>query len=391
MIYLIIIDGLGDDRIGALNNKTPFEFAKKPNIDFFIKNGKLKEISISKFAPESDVGVLKALGSSLRGYTGRGVLELLGTPLKFKNGDLALRANFATIANGKIIDRRVGRTLTTREAKILEKALNKIKIPDAKIKFLATSGHRGVLHISSNNLSSNISNTDPAYKKIGYFSKALAKPSNAIQFCRPLIKSARARKSAEIINSWLLKAKEVLEKSKVNLNRRKKGELEANWILLRDASDKLPKFKKNYKNFFALAAMPLEKGIAKSLGMRVLKFNYSPKVESDPILRLKEEIFASKRTIKKFKARGIYIHFKPIDEISHDGDYKLKVKAIEMVDDFFKALKAQFDFQRDLLILTGDHSTSCLKKAHTAGKVPMLIAGKAKIFKNYFQTLNLKL
>ena len=43
-------------------------------------------------------------------YVGRGVIEAIGVGIDFKNGDLALRGNFATLNDdGVIIDRRAGR------------------------------------------------------------------------------------------------------------------------------------------------------------------------------------------------------------------------------------------------------------------------------------------
>ena len=44
-------------------------------------------------------------------YVGRGVIEAIGVGIDFKNGDLALRGNFATVNDERIItDRRVEET-----------------------------------------------------------------------------------------------------------------------------------------------------------------------------------------------------------------------------------------------------------------------------------------
>ena len=52
---LVIIDGLGDDHIPALNGLTPFQYAEHKNIDTLIKLGTYSEVSICEndFIPES--------------------------------------------------------------------------------------------------------------------------------------------------------------------------------------------------------------------------------------------------------------------------------------------------------------------------------------------------
>ena len=105
-------------------------------------------------APESDVAVISLLGYDPFKYsTGRGVIEVVGVGLKMKDGDLALRCNFATLGQGKtIIDRRVARSLTTEEAAELAKAANeqiKLESYPATFEFQNTLGHRAVLLIKS--------------------------------------------------------------------------------------------------------------------------------------------------------------------------------------------------------------------------------------------------
>ena len=77
-------------------------------------------------APESDVAVVSILGyDPFKFDVSRGVFEAVGSHMPFHDGDLALRCNFATLGSeNKIIDRRVGRTLTTKEANELSEAIN---------------------------------------------------------------------------------------------------------------------------------------------------------------------------------------------------------------------------------------------------------------------------
>src|SRR3989344_9098940 len=130
----VIIDGLGDLPHPLLKGKTPLEDAKTPNLDFFSSKGKLGNMyPINKnVVPESDAAVLSILGNNLFGSF-RGYLEALGGGVKITAGDLSLRTNFATVDNLKdkrIIDRRAGRTLTTKEAGLLAESINKqIKLP----------------------------------------------------------------------------------------------------------------------------------------------------------------------------------------------------------------------------------------------------------------------
>jgi 2,3-bisphosphoglycerate-independent phosphoglycerate mutase len=85
--------------------------------------------------------------------TGRGVIEAVGAGIDMKDGDLALRCNFATLGEGKtLLDRRAGRSLTTAEAVELAEAANQqinLESYPATFEFKATLGHRAVAVIRS--------------------------------------------------------------------------------------------------------------------------------------------------------------------------------------------------------------------------------------------------
>ncbi|HEU04365.1 MAG TPA: phosphoglycerate mutase, partial [Nitrosopumilus sp.] len=127
MVY-VLLDGVGDLPHPDLNGKTPLDAAVTPNLDKLAKNGTMGEvISVGKgIAPESDIAVFNMLGYKFQhvDYVGRGVIEAIGVGTDFKDGDLALRGNFATLNDeGVIIDRRAGRRIEKEDADAIAKEI----------------------------------------------------------------------------------------------------------------------------------------------------------------------------------------------------------------------------------------------------------------------------
>src|SRR5271155_3155590 len=163
----ILLDGCSDRPVPSLNYSTPLEVASTPNLDRIARQSKMgRVITVGRgISPESDIAVFNMLGYSFeKGYPGRGVVESIGAGLKFKDGDLALRANFATRADGEIVDRRAGGGMTSYDAETLQEELKKVRLRDAEFDFRSTIGHRAVLVIRADSpLSAEVSNTDPGY------------------------------------------------------------------------------------------------------------------------------------------------------------------------------------------------------------------------------------
>lgn len=373
----VILDGAAGlpDEFGK---KTVLEVANIPNLNCFAEHGRCGLVYTvgKKIAPESDVAVTALLGYDPHKYfTGRGPLEAYGAGINLENKFVAFRTNFATLDDRDyLINRRAGRTVTTKEAKLLEKSINqKVKLP-CKFKYKSTIGHRGVL-VLYGNFSAEVSNLDPAYKKVSTYGvakdvkKAKLKPIKALE--------KKAEKTALILNEFVRQSKIVLKNDNVNKKRIKKGLLASNIILIRDAGNKLPKFPKK-KKWAAVASMPLEIGLAKLAGMDVLKFTY-PEMKVKDIythlyLGLKTTIKYSWLNLKKYwnKYDHFYIHFKEMDIPGHDGLPEEKKKMIEMTDKlFFKKLKnLKKDFK---LVVVSDHSTPCNLKRHSDDPVALLV------------------
>ena len=383
LIY-VVIDGMGDLPIEEIGNKTPLEAANTPNMDFLAKTGKTGLMyTVGKgIAPESDVAVVSILGYDPFKYdTSRGPFEALGTDLTMKDGDLALRCNFATLGpNNTIIDRRVGKSLTTEEATELAKAINEqiqLESHPASFRFKNTLSHRGALVIRSKEkkLSGNIANTDPAYIRIKGIGVAEPEAKMILKKCKPLEKTEKAKTSANLVNEFTQKSIAILDQHEVNKKRVKEGKLEANVILVRDAGHHLPKFphlNQQYGlSFVCLADMPVERGISKLAGMHMVNLPPPSKnLEKDCKLRVKKLL----KTVPLHDC--FYIHIKGPDEPGHDGNFNLKSQLIATVDKHFIGNMLQkINMEDHVICVTADHSTPCKLKAHSDDPVPILISG----------------
>jgi len=383
LIY-IIIDGMGDRPIEELDDKTPLEAAETPYMDSLAKNGKTGLMyTVGKgIAPESDVAVVSILGyDPFAHHVSRGALESLGAGLNMRNGDLALRCNFATLApDNSIIDRRAGRNLTQEEADELAQAVNEqvqLESHPASLQIKSTATYRAALLIRSEEkrLSGNISNTDPAYKRINSVGVADLEAEMILKTCAPLDKTEEAKISAELVNEFTQKATPVLDQHEVNRRRVKEGKLKANLILSRDAGSMVPKFPPLSElyglNFVCLADMNVERGISGLAGMSLVDLPLPSKsLEKDCELRVKK-LFEVLPHYDCF-----YIHIKGPDEPGHDGDFDLKSELIATVDKHFVGnMLQQINLEDHIICITADHSTPCKLKAHSDDPVPLLIAG----------------
>ena len=386
-IVYVILDGLGDDPLDALGGKTPLEAARTPNLDRLASEGRNGYVTTvgEGIAPESDIAVFAILGyDPHQHHTGRGPLEAVGAGLDVNKGDLAYRVNFATVEkeNGgwTIVDRRVGRDLSSEEAHALaEEVQEKVSVGRAEFDFRATIGHRGVLVLRSTegDLSAEVENSDPAYGRQGNLGVAKETFDNKVVHVAPVAgheSDQAARRAAHLTNAWLGASYEVLNSSDVNRKRTAAGKMPGNFILTRDGGDHLPDlvpFKEKFgPSMGCFVEMPVELGIARLTGMGVVEAptGISPEDQYPQWADLALD------AIEGYD--GLYIHIKGPDVPAHDGDHEAKIASIELIDSaFFTPLLDRLDLRSTIVAVTADHSTSCARKAHTDGPVPLLVAG----------------
>jgi 2,3-bisphosphoglycerate-independent phosphoglycerate mutase len=380
-LLYVCLDGLGDDPNPELGDLTPLEAARTPVLDSLARQGSQGLVwTVGKdVAPESDIAVFAILGYDPRiEHPGRGVLEALGSGMQFRDGDLALRVNFATREGDEIVDRRVGRDLPSEDARRLAAEVNDaVTLPQATFELRATVEHRGALVVraSAGPLSAEVGNTDPAYAKEGSLGVALETFGNEVVRSEPLDETDEARRAADLLNRFTEESARALDASEVNAARRTEGRLSANLILSRDAGDHVPHLTPIRDRFGpswgCFVEMPVERGIAMVLGMAPVDAPTGiPRREQYPA-------WAALAAEALGGYDALYIHIKGPDVPAHDGRARDKLEVCEDIDAaFFGELLPAIDLSRVIVAVTADHSTSCIRKAHTADPVPLLVAGR---------------
>ncbi|HEX7247065.1 MAG TPA: 2,3-bisphosphoglycerate-independent phosphoglycerate mutase [Actinomycetota bacterium] len=385
-LLYVCLDGLGDDPIPELDLRTPLEAADTPNLDALASRGATGDVVTvgPGIAPESDIGVFGILGyDPTEEHPGRGVLEALGIGMDLRDGDLAYRVNFATADWPSILDRRVGRDLSSEEAHALADEVNRaLALTGASFDLRATIEHRGALVIRTDDgaaLSAEVTNTDPAYARQGSLGVALETFEPVVVSAEALESTPAAERAAELTNEFVRGSASILDASEVNARRREQGKMPGNLILTRDAGDRLPTLEPIEGRFGmrwgCFVEMPVERGIAIALGMRPVD---APRLEASGSGPEAEERYAewahlAADALGEFQA--LYVHIKGPDVPAHDGRAEDKRDVITAIDRaFFGEVLPRLD-DRTIVAVTADHATSCVRKAHTADPVPLLASG----------------
>lgn len=376
LVY-VVLDGAAGS---IFEMETAYSRADAPGLKLIAshgKNGCFYPIGPGR-APESDVAVMSILGYPEDLYPGRGPIEAIGIGYSLEEGrEVVFRGNLATVDLGtkRIIDRRVGRNLSDREAKELIEAISFIRLDNgtAYAKVFHTVGYRAVVVIGSyrRGLSYNVSNTDPAYKKEGLFSVALEEYEPYVNKCTPLDDTEASRYTCELVEEFLEKASKLLEEHEVNRRRELEGKLKANYMLLRDAGGIKPKFP-SFRSLHNLVGasivdMPVEIGISRASGLDAYLLPPSnPPTEHSLAERLKLTL----SLVEKYDF--VYLHIKGPDEPGHDGDCDRKTRIIEMIDRHYIKPLIEYSMRKNFAVaVLSDHATPCSRKSHTGDPVPI--------------------
>jgi len=335
---------LGVDGIGGLprpeTGKTELETARTPNLDALVASGVcgLTDPVGRGITPGSAPGHAALFGyDPLTADIRRGVLEAVGIDFALEPGDVAARGNFCTVDSaGLVADRRAGR-ISTDECGQLCRLLDGSSVDGVAVIVRPVREHRFAAVFRGEGLVPDVTESDP--QQVGV-------PPAAISSLAP-----ESAKMARIARQFTARAGELLA-----------DRFPANMVLLRGFS-RHPHFESMAEVYklkaAAIAVYPMYRGLARLVGMDVL----------DTGTTVEEEFATLRQHYAEYDF--FFIHVKGTDSAGEDGDFDRKVRVIEAVD---AALPGLTGLQSDVLVVTGDHSTPALLKAHSWHPVPVLLS-----------------
>lgn len=341
-ILYLVMDGAAD-LPHASSGHTPLQAAHTPNLDRLARSAAtgMLEIVGPGITPGSGPGHLALFGyDPLRFRLGRGVLSALGIDFALQTGDVAARANFATLADdGRVEDRRAGRIATELNERLCRKVMDAVEIDfDGDLFFEPESEHRAVLVLRGAGLSDEIPDTDPQRAGI---------PPIPVEAASP-----QAERTARVVRDFLEQARAILADQRP-----------ANGILLRGFQryEAIASLRDRFGlRGLCLAKYPMYRGLSRLLGMQVTE----ERVELGGQIEILRRHYGQ-------DDRGFYfLHVKGTDKVGEDGEFDDKVRVIEEVD---AELPGLLEIRPDVLAITADHSTPAMMASHSWHPVPVLL------------------
>ena len=364
MKYIIILgDGMADEPIESLGNKTPLQAAHTPNIDRIAalgRNGLLDTIP-KGFLPGSEIANLSVLGYDLnKVFEGRGSLEAASMGISIMPGEMAMRCNLICIEDEKIKNHSAGH-ISNEEAHELILFLQD-ELGSEDVNFYPGVSYRHLFKMKGGNKHLNCT---PPHDV----------PGTPFADVMILSESPEAEDTADFLNELTLRSQELLENHPVNLKRAAAGKDKANSIWLWSPGYK-PEMKTlietyHFKKGAVISAVDLIKGIGVYAGLEVIDVEGATGLYNTNYEGKAQAAIGALRT-NDF----VYLHIEASDEAGHEGNVELKIKTIEYLDS--RVVKPIFEEvstwdEPVAIAILPDHPTPCVYKTHTRTPVPFII------------------
>ena len=364
MKYLVLVpDGMADEKIEALGNKTPMEAADKKMMDTLAEYSTVGTVSNvpDGMVPESDTANMAILSFDPKVYSkGRSPLEAMSMGLHMEPDHVAYRCNIVTLSEDGEYDEKImldhsADEITTAEADELIRALDAALGNDILRFYTGVSYRHCILWHGGND-------------KYNFM-----RPHDILGQC---IKDYLPHgEDGKVFYDLMRASWDILDRHPVNEARRARGLRPANSIWLWSPGKKpaLPSFKEKWGlDAAVISAVDLIKGIGICAGMKSIdvegatgnvRTNYDGKANA---------------AIEAFKSgiEYVYIHVEAPDECGHRAETENKVLSIELIDK--KILKPVYEYLKNSgedfkIMVLPDHPTPVRLRTHTIEPVPFFI------------------
>lgn len=364
MKYIVLlVDGMADEPIEALGNKTPLEVAAIPTIHQLARKGRVGLVKTvpDGMAPGSDVANLSVMGyEPLTDHTGRSPLEAASIGVSLSDTDVTFRVNFVTLTGDgayedmTIIDHSAGEISTDEAEELLGAVRDSFATPECQF-FLGTS-YRHLLLWDNGQVHFKLT---PPHDILGQ-TIADYLPNDL---------------GSEFILHMMKASVEILKDHPVNVRRVAKGLNPANGIWIWGAGKK-PHLKSFYEKFEirgnVISAVDLIKGIGILAGLKSLQVEGATGNIHTNFLGKGQAALSALLSGDDFT----YIHIEAPDECGHQGDLPGKIKSVELIDQ--QVLKPLLDGLEGAgedyrILILPDHPTPIRLRTHTSEPVPFVL------------------
>ena len=365
---IIILDGAADLPIPELNNKTPLEAARIPNIDNLAKNGRTG--LIRTMYPGLPIGSIVAnlgiLGYNPARYypNGRASFEALAQDVFLGEEDIAFRCNLVSLRDNILKDFTAGNITDEQAGKIIEN----LELNDKDILLKPGQSYRNLMIVRGVKCNAHEITASEPHMNIGRpIAELLLKGS-----------STESLKVAEKLNKIMLGS---IEKIK-ELNKKFGSPADMIFLWSPSSEPRIPSFHKKFGIDGAIiSGLDFMRGIGIAARMESRKVlgatGYSD-------TNLKEKLRYTQDSLRYNDL--VYLHINAPDEESHQKNASGKVDIIEKIDrEIIGPIKDYLDnnySNQYRLAILPDHYTLLKDGKHTDNLVPYLIFGKG-IDKDY--------
>ena len=365
MKYVVVLgDGWRTTECPA-GQRTPLQYARKPNIDFLAANGELGMVRTipEGMSPGSDTANLSVMGYDPRKYyTGRSPLEAVSMGVKLSDADLSFRCNLVTLDTDGDYESAVmadysSDEIPTSESAVLIDELNR-QLSSDRISFHAGISYRHCMVWHG-----------------GSGTRSLTPPHDILE--KRIKQYLPSGDDSEMFISLMKSSYRILADHPVNMSRISRGLRPANsiWLWGEGKKPSLPSFAEKYGlSGSVIAAVDLIKGIGICAGLDTVDVEG---VTGNINTNFRGKAEAALDELRKGKD-FVYIHIEAPDECGHRFEVENKVRSIELIDELVVGtlLEGLADFDDFSLMVLPDHPTPLSLRTHTADPVPYVIYRK---------------